>query len=162
LKAEGHNRINVQNNPINGIDPLGLRWSIGSSGGVLIADYGWDSSNPSQGLLSVPIGQLAGGGWHVNWTSDNNQGSLVNGQTTSTPFIWSVGLGKYFGISFADDFSSFSFNLGWGAGLPISAAIPLEGDYSFGGWLYDVLHPEQPPIQEPRRYKVPKLPDDPC
>jgi hypothetical protein len=27
LRAEGHDRINVQNNPVNWIDPLGLEYS---------------------------------------------------------------------------------------------------------------------------------------
>jgi len=59
--------------------------------------------------------------------------------------IWNIGLGEYLGVSIADDFSSFSINLGLGWGLPVSATIPLEGDYSFGGWLYDLLHPDQSP-----------------
>ena len=77
----------------------------------------------------------------MNWTSNEGQASPVNGEAISTPIVWNVGLGKYLGISFADDFSSFSFNIGFGIGLPISVSTPLEGDFSFGGWLYDLLHP---------------------
>ncbi|MCK4794191.1 MAG: RHS domain-containing protein, partial [Desulfobacteraceae bacterium] len=128
------------NNPINFVDPLGLKWSIGSSFGLLIADYGWDTSAPGKGTLSMPIGQLGGAGWHINWTS-NTKTPAESGEAITAPLIWNVGLGKYLGISVADDLSSFSFNIGLGLGLPVSATLPLEGDASFGGWLHDILQP---------------------
>lgn len=131
----------VLNNPVKWIDPYGLKWSLGSSFGMLAADYGWDTSDPSKGNVSVPIGQLGGAGWHVTWTSDDSQARPVNDEAIATPTTWNVGLGKYLGVSFADDFSSSSFNIGLGVGLLITASTPLEGDFSFGGWLYDLLHP---------------------
>ncbi len=131
----------VLGDPVNLVDLYGLKWSLGSSFGILAADYGWDTSDPSKGNLNAAIGQLGGAGWHVTWTSDHSQARPVNGETIVIPTTWSVGLGKYLGVSFADDFSSFSFNIGLGVGLPITFSSPLEGDFSFGGWLYDLLHP---------------------
>jgi len=110
-----------ENNPVNFVDPLGLKWSIG-------------------GKVSMPIGQLGGAGWHINWTSDTTP-SAESGEAITSPVIWNVGAGKYLGVSVADDLSSFSFNIGLGLGLPISATLPLEGDASFGGWLHDILQP---------------------
>jgi len=132
----------VQNSPINFVDPYGLSWSIGSSFGLLIADYGWDTSAPGKGKLNIPIGQLGGAGWHITWTSDTKT-PVERGEATTAPVIWNVGLGKYLGISVADDLSGFSFNIGLGLGLPVSASLPLEGDVSFGEWLHDILHPTE-------------------
>ncbi len=130
------------NDPVNWVDLLGLKWTIGSSGGVLIGDYGWDSSNPESANVNVVIGQLGGGGWSITWTSDDNSATAASGEAISVPVIWNVGLGDYLGISVADDLSSFSINIGLGVALPVSATLPLEGDFSFGEWLYDLLHPE--------------------
>jgi RHS repeat-associated protein len=149
----------AQNNPINTIDPFGLRWSLGSSVGLLILDYGWDSSNPSRGILSVVLGQLGGAGWHFTWTTDDNACDTVSGEVIPEPFTWNFGLGKYLGISFAEDLSSFSINLGLGLGFPVSVSRELEGDFSFGAQLYDMMHPssktekevvKKPIIKEPQ------------
>jgi RHS repeat-associated protein len=126
----------VGGNPVLRIDPQGLKWSFGSSVGLLIADYGWDSSDPSQASLSAVLGQLGGAGWHATWTSDKQQIALP-GEAVAEPVIWNVGLGKYLGVSVADDLSSFSINVGLGIGLPVSAGLPLEGDFSVGPALYN-------------------------
>jgi RHS repeat-associated protein len=132
----------VGNNPVNWVDALGLKWSLGSSFGFLIIDYGWDTSDPGKGQLDMPIGSLGGAGWHVTWTSDTGKGSpAANGEVIAMPIVWNVGLGKYLGVSFADDLSSFSFNIGMGLAFPFTPSLPIEGDFSFGGWLYDLLHP---------------------
>lgn len=135
--------IVVQDDPVNFRDPSGLTWKLGSSVNLLFFDYGWDTSNPSKANLNLDLGSVVGGGWQFTWEKDSNKkcGTSSNGQATPIPNTWNFGLNKYLGISVGENFSSFSLNIGLGIGLPISVTSPIEGDYSFGGWLYDVTHP---------------------
>ena len=103
-------------------------------------DYSWDTSNPSNANFSFTPGQLYGGSVNFGWQSDK--------ETIVEPLMFNIGFSKFLGISFAADFSKFTLNLGWGRSLPITGSAPIEGDYSFGGWLYDKLHyDESPDIQ---------------
>ena len=142
----------VLNNPINFWDPWGLEFSywgmrdqsndakmvLGSSGGIAGFSMGWDTSNPYKQNASFTPTQLIGGGWHFIFKNDSNVGNSntsggcsglaagpVWGEVTSNPIIWNLGLGEFLGVSFADDLSYFSINVGFGIALP-GPSIPLE------------------------------------
>lgn len=137
----------VGNSPIIHRDPEGLEWKWGANANLLLFDYGWDSSNPSNANLSLDIGSLIGGGFQFTWVNDSlpkpieDKNGKCNGQAKPVPLTWNIGLNKYLGISIGEDFSSVSLNIGMGIGLPLSVSSPIEGDYSFGAWVYDVTHP---------------------
>jgi RHS repeat-associated protein len=153
----------VQNDPINFIDPYGLKWVLGVGGGLIGLDVSWNSSNPNVTSYSTGTGVLAAGALSVGWQGKEGIfGPTVHEIVTKTPI--NVGIfGKYGGISVNPDLSGIMINLGYGMALPLSMSVPLgETGGAIGEWLYDVLHPEQTTRPEPKRYKVPKQTDDPC
>ena len=131
------------NDPVNWVDPYGLRFILGSQGGLLGFDYGWDTSSPGEANLTAGSGVLVGGGWSFGWQRDDNSGLF--GESEHEIFgdmSINIGLGKYLGISFALDLSKITINLGFGLALPVSVTVPVEGiDVTFGDDLYDLLHP---------------------
>jgi len=78
--------------------------------------------------------------FHFVWAKDDNEKDFISGEVISIPTIVNVGLGKYFGISFADDLSMISANVGYGWGSLISINPPLDFDFSLGFLIYDWLH----------------------
>ncbi|MEW6087090.1 MAG: RHS repeat-associated core domain-containing protein [bacterium] len=121
------------NNPIRFIDSFGFckqkkswweKWSIGSSYGIAGFDFGWDTDDPSKLGADFTFLEAIGAGWHITWTSDEVSSE---GEIRITPIKWNVGMGEYLGVTFADDFSSFSLNIGLGVSpSPITPTIPLD------------------------------------
>ena len=129
--------------PLNWIDPDGLRFIFGSQGGIIGFDYSWDTSNPGKANLTAGSGVIVGGGFSFGWQSDDNNGLFGEAfhEVFGTSLI-NIGLGRYLGISIAPDFSKLKLNIGFGLALPLSVTVPVEGiDVTFGDDLYDLLHP---------------------
>lgn len=117
----------VGNSPTNFTDPYGLKWAWGVGGTIGIIDVNWNSADPIHTNLNVVTPQL-GGGFNLIYTREKSETSCKGTEPPleSVPLTYSIG-NRYLGISFADDFSSFSVNIGLSAGpLPINVSLPLS------------------------------------
>jgi RHS repeat-associated protein len=129
----------VGNNPANLVDPLGLKFKVTYSGGILIFDVEWENVNPYKSKNNIVLGQLGGAGFHFVWEK-NKTSDVLNGEVISMPTVINVGSTKYTGFSFADDLSMFSINVGLSWPPIPSISPPIEFDASLGTILYDWLH----------------------
>ncbi|MBW1981854.1 MAG: hypothetical protein JRJ12_11595 [Deltaproteobacteria bacterium] len=126
------------NDPVNWVDFVGLQqWNlissyemlhngwkmhndnklslrVGSSGTIFFNNFSWDTSNPSERKRSYQYLSYLGGAWHIILTTQDSNPSI----------IYNIGIGEYFGISFAENY--FSFNLGFGLATPVSITTPCE------------------------------------
>jgi len=115
------------NDPVNWVDPWGLRWGFRVGGSLLGADFsaiiydskrGWfPSTKPDIGVSTTAFG----GGIQVTFDDP----CVLSGNDDSDLKV-SWGLGKYLGFSYSPNFEHKSINLGLSLGLPTSFSTSIE------------------------------------
>jgi hypothetical protein len=91
-----------------------LRLRTGSSGTIFFNNFSWDTSNPAERKRSYEYLSYVGGAWHF----------ILTTEAADPHVIVNLGIGKFFGMSFGEEY--ISLNLGFGLATPITITTPCE------------------------------------
>jgi len=114
----------VKNNPLRYIDPSGLDGysfsgvGVGGTAGPL--DVSWSSTKPTTTQINLSTPQIGGGIKFCFSKKKPRDNAIPN-------LNHNIGLGKFLGVSYSDDFTDISINVGLGL-VPISWDTPMTSE----------------------------------